>query len=338
MKARLHRLLIRMHGWLRLIVDTVSQRYLVRGYPVDHPIFKKDTRLLAGKTAIVTGANSGLGFETARWLAEAGATVVLACRNLKKAETAKGKITDLVPGSSIVTMELDLSNLLDVRAFVDRFKDSGRELHILVLNAGIMSVPHELPEKQFMVNHVAHSLFAILLVPLLQKSSTVESHSRIIIVSSIASLISDFRFDDISYRHRRYSPFQAYANSKLCNILFTYGLSNRCHKLNIDVNAIHPGESQTEIARHMNTEGHEDRYRNYVSKMLLTARESAMTILYAAGAPELENVSGNVFERVNRKMAISSKLTMEEDVQRLWEVTLSYGKILPKDTRIFSRD
>jgi NAD(P)-dependent dehydrogenase (short-subunit alcohol dehydrogenase family) len=139
----------------------------------------------AGKTALITGANSGLGFETARCLAAAGATVVVACRSTVIAEETAVRLRKIVKGSTVIPLELNLSSLSDVAQSAREFVESGMALHFLILNAGIMATPDDGQEAQFAVNHVAHFLLANSLLQLLRASAP----SRIISLSSAAQYI-----------------------------------------------------------------------------------------------------------------------------------------------------
>ncbi|HIY41783.1 MAG TPA: SDR family NAD(P)-dependent oxidoreductase [Candidatus Nocardiopsis merdipullorum] len=195
---------------------------------------------LGGRTAVITGANSGLGLETARTLGRAGAKVVLAVRNEEKGREAAGS----VPGMAEVR-RLDLADLSSVRAFADGWKG---DIHLLINNAGVMAVPAGRTvdgfETQFGVNHLGH--FA--LTNLLLQHVT----GRVVTVSSqMHRLARDVHSEDVGLEHG-YSPYRAYARSKLANLLFTLELQRRLEQVGSDVLSVasHPGYAATNLQSH----------------------------------------------------------------------------------------
>jgi NAD(P)-dependent dehydrogenase (short-subunit alcohol dehydrogenase family) len=233
---------------------------------------------LAGKTAIVTGASSGIGIETARVLEKAGAHVIRAVRNVDKAQGANA-------------MALDLTDLASVRAFAAAFRATGKPLHLLVNNAGVMATPLGATaqgfELQLGTNHLGHFVLTRELLPLLQASQ-----GRVVNVSSqlhergradrlLATLEGDRR-----YEKRKYVPFDAYGDSKLANILFTRQLA----KMNVDAFCLHPGVIPTNLTRSMGIGG--AIYRFIGQFFLKTVEQGAATSIYAATAPELAVKSG----------------------------------------------
>jgi NAD(P)-dependent dehydrogenase (short-subunit alcohol dehydrogenase family) len=204
-----------------------------------------------GRTAVITGANTGLGFETAKALAARGAGVVLAVRNLDKGRSAVEKITAAVPGAELELQELDLGSLESVRAAADDLRNKHDRIDLLINNAGVMYPPKETTkdgfELQFGTNHLGHfALTGLLLDRLLPVPG-----SRVVTVSSIGHRINaTIHFDDLQWE-RSYSRVGAYGQSKLANLLFTYELQRRLTGERTTALAAHPGGSDTELMRHL---------------------------------------------------------------------------------------
>ena len=204
-----------------------------------------------GRTAVITGANTGLGYETAAALAGRGARVVLAVRNLEKGKQAVARITAATPGAEVELQELDLTSLESVRAAAARLRSGHDRIDLLINNAGVMYTPRSTTkdgfELQFGTNHLGHFAFTGLLLDRL-----VPVASRVVTVSSIGHRIrAAIHFDDLQWE-RRYSRVGAYGQSKLANLLFTYELQRRLapHGTTIAV-AAHPGGSNTELMRNL---------------------------------------------------------------------------------------
>ena len=199
-----------------------------------------DLPSLAGRTAIVTGANSGLGLVTARQLAKAGAKVVLAVRNTSKGEAASATIT----GDTEVR-ELDLADLSSVRAFAEGWTG---DVELLVNNAGVMAIPEYRTadgfEMQIGTNHLGHFALTNLLLPHLK--------DRVVTVSSQAHRAGSIRVDDLNWENGGYKPWRAYGQSKLANLLFTLDLQRRLDEAGSSLRALaaHPGYASTELQGH----------------------------------------------------------------------------------------
>lgn len=186
----------------------------------------KNNVSLAGKTAIITGGNTGIGKATAFAFAKRGARVILACRSVEKGDKAAKEIRLQVKNADVAVRYLDLSSLSSVRRFVDNFLRSENQLHILVNNAGLFGCPHwkseDGYEMQFAVNHLGHFLLTNLLLDPLSKSAP----SRIVVVSSSLHKSAKINFEDLQ-GDQSYLPKVAYKQSKLANILFAHELSKR---------------------------------------------------------------------------------------------------------------
>jgi NAD(P)-dependent dehydrogenase (short-subunit alcohol dehydrogenase family) len=286
---------------------------------------------LAGRTAIVTGANSGLGFESAKALAQHGAEVVLACRNDERCRQAANRIRAEARDARLVPMTLDLADLDSVRAFAEEFANSGRKLHILMNNAGVMATPTRMTTKQgfelqFGTNHLGHFALTGLLMPTL----LVTPEARIVTVSSFASDSGSIDFGDLQLEHG-YAPYRAYSASKLANLLFMLELDRRLKWAGCTIVSVgaHPGFSSTMLQATGPFLG-----RPHVASWLVlagvrlmgqSAAHGAEGQLYAATAPGVEG--GQYFGPKNRirgavgATAMTGRARDEAVAARLWEVS-----------------
>jgi len=204
-----------------------------------------------GRTAIVTGANTGIGLETARMLAARGAKVIMACRSLDKGEAARTRILADQPHASVTVAALDLSDLDSVAAFTKAFAAGHDRLDLLINNAGVMVPPlgrtKQGFELQFGTNHLGHFALTAQLLPLLERTPG----ARIVVVSSTAQTFGRIDFDDLNWEHRAYSPMKAYGQSKLANMMFALELQRRlaASGSSLTVTAAHPGWTATDLQR-----------------------------------------------------------------------------------------
>src|SRR5579872_5857202 len=203
---------------------------------------------LSGHTVIVTGGNSGIGYEAAMQFARHNANTILACRSLDKASAAAKQIVASNPDANVEVMELDLSRLVSVRRFADAFHQSHRTLRVLVNNAGVMALPYRTTadgfEMQFGTNHLGHfALTGLLLDRLLATEA-----ARVVNVSSSGHRIGSIRFGDLQWKSG-YSKWRAYGQSKLANLLFTFELQRRADRAGAKLLAVgcHPGYSATNL-------------------------------------------------------------------------------------------
>jgi NAD(P)-dependent dehydrogenase (short-subunit alcohol dehydrogenase family) len=202
-----------------------------------------------GRTAVITGANTGLGYETAAALAAKGAQVVLAVRNLDKGKDAADRIAAASPGAQVQLQELDLTSLESVRAAAEQLKANYDAVDLLINNAGVMMTPKSTTkdgfELQFGTNHLGHFAFTGLLLDRVLATPG----SRVVTVSSTAHrFVRGIRFDDLQWE-RDYSRARAYGQSKLANLMFTYELQRRLAGTNSIAVAAHPGGANTELGR-----------------------------------------------------------------------------------------
>jgi NAD(P)-dependent dehydrogenase (short-subunit alcohol dehydrogenase family) len=206
---------------------------------------------LSGKTAIVTGSNSGIGFEAAKALAKKDARVIMAVRNIEKGEKAAKEIMDAYADSIIVVAELDLGSLESVKTFANKFNAENQRLDILINNAGVMMPPYSTTmdgfELQFGTNHLGHFALTGLLLPLLIKTE----NSRVVNVSSSGHKAGKINFEDL-HSNNSYNKMKAYGQSKLANLLFTYELQSKLENAGSGtlVTAAHPGWTITNLQRH----------------------------------------------------------------------------------------
>lgn len=205
---------------------------------------------MSGKTVLITGANVGIGKETAKELAKRNARVVMACRSLERGLEAAKEIKSLTENQNVIVKMCDLSSLASIRRFAEDFILTESRLDVLICNAGFVAPPgryltEDFLEVQFCTNHLGHFLLTNLLVDLLKKSSP----SRIVVVSSVLHNFGRIHFDNINYEKYTPDPFFTYCNSKLANILFVKELARRLNGTSVTVNALHPGLVKTEINR-----------------------------------------------------------------------------------------
>jgi NAD(P)-dependent dehydrogenase (short-subunit alcohol dehydrogenase family) len=247
---------------------------------------------LSGKTIVVTGGNSGIGYEAALQLARKGAHVVLACRDRRKAEAAAGSIRATAPNASVEVMELDLASLSSVRDFAETFQAAHARLHVLCNNAGVMALPYRKTadgfEMQIGTNHLGH--FA--LTGLLLQRLAATGGARVVSVSSSAHRLGSIRLDDLNWE-RGYRKWLAYGQSKLANLLFTFELQRRLEAGGIDVISVacHPGYAATNlqfVGPQMSGSSLMDSLWAWGNRLLAQdAAHGALPTLYAATAPEV---------------------------------------------------
>ncbi|MQL91414.1 hypothetical protein Taro_024038 [Colocasia esculenta] len=279
----------------------------------------------SGLTAVITGASSGIGKETARVLALRGVHVVMAVRNLSAGHCAKEAITKEVPKAKIDVLELDLASMASVRKFSSEFSSLKLPLNILINNAGIMACPFALSpdgiELQFATNHIGHFLLTDLLLENMKKTARKSAiEGRIVILSSEAHTVTyreGIRFDKINNK-LKYNSVLAYGQSKLSDILHANELSRRFKEegVNITANSLHPGVIVTNLFR----------YHSVLNAICSTlgrlvmknVQQGAATTCYVALHPQVQGVSGKYFSHSN----IAKRSSKAEDVElakKLWD-------------------
>jgi NAD(P)-dependent dehydrogenase (short-subunit alcohol dehydrogenase family) len=285
---------------------------------------------LTGKVIIVTGANSGIGFEAAREFAHKGATTILACRSMEKGQSALAKIQDEDPGAKAEVMCLDLASLDSIREFAANFKAKYDRLDVLLNNAGIMMVPYRQTEDGFEtqlgINHLGHFALTGLLMDVLEKTPG----SRVVNISSGGHRMGTMDFDNLLFNGGKgYSRTGAYGRSKLSNLLFTYELERR-----IEANggnpiavAAHPGLSATHLADHFMGGRMKGLIHAFMKLMAQSASMGALPGIRAAIDPDVKG--GQYYgpdgprERIGSPVLVESNPASHNkaDAQRLWQVS-----------------
>lgn len=279
---------------------------------------------LTGRTILITGANSGLGLESARVLASRGAQIVAAARSTEKAaEVVRG----LPATAEHVPLACELAEPASVRAAVDDVKRRGLELDVMLCNAGIMALPKRTlqhgQELQFLTNHIGHFLLVTGLLDRLR------DRGRVVMLSSAAhrgTPTGGIQFDDLSFA-RGYSDWRAYGQSKLANLLFAKALARRLRGTTRTANAVHPGVIATNLGRHIHPLL---LALNPVATAIAmkTIPEGAATQCFVAVHPSLEGVSGEYFADCN--LASASRHARDEALaDRLWDVSERIAAALP---------
>ncbi len=286
---------------------------------------------LTGKVIVVTGANSGLGFECARTFAGKGAVVVLAVRSMSKGETAQAEILQAHPGAALDVMRLDVGDLSSVRAFAGAFKAKYDRLDILLNNAGLMAIPRQETvdgfEMQLGVNHLGHFALTGLLLDMIVKTPNARIHS----VSSTANYIGSINFDDLMGK-QNYSRWAAYGQSKLANVLFAFELHKRLTAAGVDTiaNVSHPGlvigNLQANSVEQSGTRFEALLYRIMQPLIAQDIRMGVLPMLYGMTArdakggvfygPRWFNSRGYAAEKRANKQAYDAEL-----LRRFWEVS-----------------
>jgi len=290
---------------------------------------------LSGQTAIVTGGATGIGIETVRALAGAGADVVIAVRNKAAGEAAAAQINGELGGARVSVGMLDLSDLGTVASFATGWGD--RPLNMLINNAGVMACPLTYTaddlEMQIGTNHFGHYSLGMGLARALMNGAEEGKAARLVSLSSIGHLRSAMNFEDPHCRSREYEKWQAYGQSKTANSLFAVGFHERFKDLGVTANAVMPGGIMTPLQRHlpreemiamgwMNEEG-------VIAQGFKTPAQGASTSVWAATADELEGVGGLYLENLaeaeayqpGNRFGVAPHALDPESADRLWALS-----------------
>ncbi len=259
---------------------------------------------LVGKVAVVTGASAGLGIETARVLAQAGARVLLVARDPGKLEPVLQSLREQLPDAQLDSAQMDLSDLDSVRAAAADIGGRLGQIHLLINNAGVMACPLARTkqgfELQFGTNHLGHFLFTGLLLPSLEAAARASGQdSRVISLSSSGHRFGGIDFDDPNYEHRDYDKWGAYGQSKTANALFAVGLDARASARGVRAFAVHPGVIMTELSRHMVPEDFELLQASQPPGEQMTFKsveQGAATSVWGATSPQLAGKGGLYLE------------------------------------------
>lgn len=270
-----------------------------------------------GKTAIITGATSGIGRMAALNLAAKGAILVLPVRNIEKGEALKKEIQDKSQKAVVELMPCDLASMNAIREFADAFRAKHDRLHILINNAGIWEMKRRESadgiEMNFAVNHLAPFLLTNLLLDIIKASAP----ARIVNVSSMIHKRTRMKFDDLE-KKKRWSSMHAYAQSKLANVLFTRKLARYLEGSGVIVNCLHPGVVNTRLF---------DQMPSFMLKIfqwfMISPEKGAQTTIHLATSPALNGISGEYFAK--SKAAKTSRHAKDMKVaEQLWEVSEVY--------------
>ena len=274
---------------------------------------------MQGRTVLVTGANTGLGLETAAALAMKGSRVVLTARDPAKGKSAVEEIRRRHPDAAVAAMELDLACLADVRSFAADFLERFPQLHVLVNNAGVWlgrrSTTVDGFETAFQVNHLGPFLLTNLLLDRLKGSAP----ARVVNVASEAHRASRLDFDDLQ-SERGYRGMRAYFRTKLCNILFTRELARRLLGTGVTANSLHPGTVRTRLTRDGDTHGLLAIGASISAPFLRSPAKGAETTVYLSSSPDVQDHTGEYW--VKRHQRRPSRAALDDDAaRRLWDVS-----------------
>jgi NAD(P)-dependent dehydrogenase (short-subunit alcohol dehydrogenase family) len=284
---------------------------------------------LTGKRAVVTGASSGIGVETARALAGAGAAVTLAVRDTAMGAEVAADISETTGNDRVDVRPIELADPSSVDAFVRAWSGP---LHILVNNAGIMATPERTltpygQELHFATNHLGHFRLAVGLHDALAAAGS----ARIVSVSSAGNLVSPVNFDDLNYSFLPYDSISAYGQSKTANVLFAVGVAQRWSGDGITANALMPGAINTRLTRHMDPAWFESQ-QDSMPLEVKTPEQGAATSALLAGSPLVDGVTGRYFEDVNEAETVTERGDGSSGVapyaldpanaERLWDISL----------------
>jgi NAD(P)-dependent dehydrogenase (short-subunit alcohol dehydrogenase family) len=282
-----------------------------------------------GKLAVVTGASSGLGVETCRVLAAAGATVLMVGRDEEKLEAAASNLRSEQPSAQVHTQLMDLADLNSVRNAATEILLYHSQIQLLINNAGVMACPLQRTaqgfEMQFGTNHLGHFLFTCLLAQALIDGAP----GRVVNLSSGGHKFGRFNFEDPSYEHRPYDKWQAYGESKTANALFTVGLDLRTRERGVRAFAVHPGVIMTNLSRHMDETDYKllmERNPGGEPLVFKTLQQGAATTVWAASSPHLAKRGGIYLENCQiapaavqgKNIGVESYAVNADLAERLW--------------------
>ena len=273
---------------------------------------------MQGKVVVVTGSNSGIGKETAVGLASTGATTVLACRHLEKANAAAAEVKERSGNDDVHVVALDLADLASVRECAATIDESWGRLDVLVNNAGGVWTERQTTaqgfEQTFGVNHLGHFYLTLLLLDRLVASAP----SRVVNVSGLLYVLSrgGMRWDDLQ-TERRYTAMRAYARSKLANILFTRGLARRVDLAGVTANALHPGPVRSRLGMDGDVKGVIGFGYRLFRPLQISAASGARTSIFLATDPSVEKETGGYWVHC-RRGHMSRRAQDDGAAERLW--------------------
>ncbi|CAG2109577.1 unnamed protein product, partial [Medioppia subpectinata] len=288
----------------------------------------KSERRLDGKVVVITGANTGIGKETALQLSLRGAKIYIGCRSLEKAESAIDDMKGVNPSADITALKLDLSSFKSIHQFADELKARESVVDILINNAGVMACPEWQTtdgfEMQFGTNYLGPFLLTQLLLPQMKRAQL----ARIVNVSSSMHAIGRINFDNINLRNGVYDPTLAYGQSKLAVVLSTRELARRLGpESSVTCYALNPGAIKTDLQRHSNMG------ETMMNMMFMAPEMGAQTTLYCALEETLDNESGFYYDNCKRVEKMAKRTQDDETARKLWDLSIGLVYILCRDTK-----
>ncbi len=274
---------------------------------------------MENKIYLITGANSGIGKETARAIAKMGATVVMACRNLQKAQAVCDDINAETGLNNVSTIEVDVSSQESIRNMAVAFGKKFDKLDVLINNAGFIAEKKEMTtdgfESMFGINHLGYFLTTHYLMPYLKKAPK----ARIVNVASVAHRFAQLDWKNLN-AEKSFSSMRTYGLSKLCNILFTKELALQLKNTNITANALHPGGVNSNFGK--NNDNLFGKLVTYFGGLvLISSADGAKTSIYLATSPEVEGVTGKYYAKY-KPSSLSAAASNLENAKKLWEISL----------------
>ncbi|MEM6724267.1 MAG: SDR family oxidoreductase [Bacteroidota bacterium] len=271
---------------------------------------------MKGKTVLITGASSGIGFQAAKLIAQKGATVFVVARNESKAQKTVAELQQIVPDATIKGLHADLSSLEAVRKLAADFKTQSDQLDVLLNNAGLVVNEHQLSadgyELQFAVNHLAPFLLTHLLIDLIKAAP----QGRVVNVSSAAHFQGKLSLQRAKGPQESYKGMAAYAQSKLCNVLFTRRLAKAMEGTKVTTNCLHPGVVKTQIGNR--PDSILSTIWTIMKPFMRSEEAGAGTSVFLATDPSLETVTGKYFDQ-NQKEKTASEIALDDTVaEELW--------------------
>jgi NAD(P)-dependent dehydrogenase (short-subunit alcohol dehydrogenase family) len=287
---------------------------------------------LARRTIVITGANSGIGFEAAKAFAARGATVVMACRNPAKAQAALERIREATPAADVSTLEMDLNSLASVRKAADALLAERPVVDLLINNAGVIMLPYGQTEdgfeQHFGINHLGHFAFTGLVLGAVLAADA----GRVVTVGSNGHRMGKIDFDDIAFS-RGYKPLRGYGRSKLANLLFSYELQRRLAKAGVSARSLaaHPGGANTDAGGFGGDSPMRRKLKQAVdhvpNPIVHSAHKGALPIMRAAVDPESEGGQyygpSGLLKMTGRPVLVSSNAASRDEAAavRLWELS-----------------
>ncbi|CAG2173790.1 unnamed protein product [Oppiella nova] len=286
----------------------------------------KSSRRLDGQVVVITGANTGIGKETAYELSLRGAKIIMGCRDERRAQVAIDDIKRRNSKADIICHKLDLSSLQSVRQFCEQVVRNETKIDVLINNAGVAFMDSQTVdgfEMAFGTNHLGHFLLTLQLLPLIKKAPK----ARIINLSSAIHMTGKIHFENINLRNGAYTDNKAYAQSKLANILFTKELAKRLGSdSTINVYAVHPGGIRTELARNVSGVT-KFMITVLLKRFLIDVNQGSQTTLHCALDESLDNETGHYYANCLRVDDMFANATDDRSAQQLWQLSADWVKL-----------